>query len=135
MPPHPLPFSLPPLTPPQVFVTPLSRRKYDDAGKIKLDLADQVAATIIAANAIDARYIDLNKGSVAYLEAIGLENATKYNLVEGDFTHLNAAGSVVFGNLVSGLLGELGKEFSAYTVEDAEIAAAIKAGEFILPSV
>ena len=72
---------------------------------------------------------------MAYLEAIGLENATKYNLVEGDFTHLNAVGSVVFGNLVSGLLGKLGKQFSAYTVEDTEIAAAIKAGEFILPSV
>ncbi|OBT63684.1 hypothetical protein VE03_06178 [Pseudogymnoascus sp. 23342-1-I1] len=118
-----------------VFVTPLSRRKYDDDGKIILDLADQVAATIVAANAINARYIDLNAGSVAYLEAIGLENATQYNLVEGDFTHLNAAGSVVFGNLVSGLLGKLGKRFSKYTVEDAEIAAAIAAGEFILPSV
>lgn len=41
---------------------------------------------------------------------------------------------MVFGNLVSGLLGELGEAFSAYTVEDAEIAAAIAAGEFILPS-
>lgn len=72
---------------------------------------------------------------MAYLEAIGLENATQYNLVEGDFTHLNAAGSVVFGNIVSGLLGELGEQFSKYTVEDAEIAAAVAAGEFILPSV
>ncbi|KFY40160.1 hypothetical protein V494_03633 [Pseudogymnoascus sp. VKM F-4513 (FW-928)] len=118
-----------------VFVTPLSRRKYDSAGKIKLDLADQVAATIVAANAISASYIDLNKGSVAYLEAIGLENATKYNLAADDFTHLNAAGSVVFGNLVSGLLGDLGEQFSAYTVEDATIKAAIESGTFILPSV
>ena len=105
------------------------------SGTIKLDLADQVAATIVAAGSIKARYIDLNKGSVTYLEAIGLENATKYNLNADDFTHLNAAGSVVFGNLVSGLLGRLGKQFREYTVEDATIAAAIAAGEFILPSV
>lgn len=94
-----------------------------------------MAATIVAAKAIKASYIDLNKASVAYLEAIGLENATLYNLVEGDFTHLNAAGSVVFGNIVSGLLGKLGKEFRKYTVEDAKIAAAVRAGKFILPSV
>ncbi|KFY57740.1 hypothetical protein V497_05316 [Pseudogymnoascus sp. VKM F-4516 (FW-969)] len=118
-----------------IFVTPLSRRKYNSDGTIKLDLADQVAATIVAANAIGAKYIDLNKGSVAYLEAIGLENATKYNLVEGDFTHLNAAGSKVFGNLVSGLIGALGSQFSAYTIEDATIKAAIASGTFILPSV
>ncbi|OBT39435.1 hypothetical protein VE00_09837 [Pseudogymnoascus sp. WSF 3629] len=118
-----------------VFVTPLSRRNYDANGKIILNLADQVAATIVAAKAISANYIDLNKASVAYLEAIGLADATKYNLVTGDFTHLNAAGSVVFGNLVSGLLGKLGHEFKAYTVEDKAIKAAIKAGKFILPAV
>ena len=72
---------------------------------------------------------------MAYLEAIGLADATKYNLVTGDFTHLNAAGSVVFGNLVSGLLGKLGHEFKAYTVEDKAIKAAIAAGKFILPTV
>jgi hypothetical protein len=46
---------------------------------------------------------------------------------------LNAAGSKVFGNLVSGLIGALGSQFSAYTVEDATIKAAIASGTFILP--
>ncbi|OBT56496.1 hypothetical protein VE04_03159 [Pseudogymnoascus sp. 24MN13] len=90
--------------------------------QIILNLADQVAATIVAAKAIGAQYIDLNKGSVAYLEAIGLADATKYNLVEGDFTNLKRRGVWCLGTWT-------------YTVEDKTIKAAIAAGKFILPSV
>ena len=73
---------------------------------------------------------------MAYLNAIGLSDATEYNLNPTDFTHLNAAGSVVFGNMVSVLLnGESSADFAQWTVPDATIAQDIANGIFVLPSV
>ncbi|RAK82132.1 SGNH hydrolase [Aspergillus fijiensis CBS 313.89] len=91
-----------------ILVTPLSRRGYDNSTGTPLvveNLADQRAATIAAAQATGARWIDLNAASTRYLNAIGPADAWTYNLVADDQTHLNAQGSVVFGGLVAELIG------------------------------
>ncbi|KFY89760.1 hypothetical protein V500_05508 [Pseudogymnoascus sp. VKM F-4518 (FW-2643)] len=116
-----------------VITTSLTRRTFDSNGVVE-NLAEHSAAAITAAGNIGAVYIDLNKASTAYVNAIGKANAALYNLSEKDYTHLNTAGGVVFGNLVSVLLNGLDKaDIAASTVPDGDIAAAIAAGEFILP--
>lgn len=119
-----------------ILVTPLSRRKYSN-GSISPDLAVQVTATIEVAKSIDAAIIDLNAASMKYLNAVGETDARKYDLKDGDQTHLNAAGSVVFGNMVAGLIAgsEVGGEVKGYLSEDAMVKEAIQSGKFILPVV
>jgi hypothetical protein len=48
--------------------------------------------------------LDLNAASLAYVDAIGKDAAEKYALKDGDETHLNAWGSIVFGRMVADLL-------------------------------
>jgi hypothetical protein len=121
-------------------VTPISRRNFNTTtGRVIQDLAPQAALTIAAANAIGAAYIDLNKASTAYLNSIGNSNAQLFNRIPGDATHLNVAGDVLFGNMVSMLVGEAvtslhGYSLTPYTHPNATIAAAIKSGTFLLPS-
>ncbi|KAF4549883.1 Hypothetical protein D9617_19g101880 [Elsinoe fawcettii] len=121
-----------PATP--VLVTSLSRRSYKD-GKVVLNLADVVAATKQAATNSGAKIIDLNAASTAYLNAIGEEDAHKYNLNPTDNTHLNSQGSVVFGTIVAGLLDEAVPEVKKYVKPVRAIADAVKKGQFILPTV
>ncbi|EUC28923.1 carbohydrate esterase family 12 protein [Bipolaris zeicola 26-R-13] len=89
-----------------ILVTPLSRRNFDSAGRIKEDLADMAAATLKVAKQIGAQYIDLNAASTKYLNAIGPDKAHTYNLSPSDNTHLNDGGSIVFGNMVALLMNE-----------------------------
>jgi hypothetical protein len=74
-----------------------------------------------------------------YLNRIGSNNSKLYSLVPGDVTHLNAAGGMVFGNLVSGLLvhevgNRCGFEIGGSTWPNETIWGAIVRGEFILPT-
>jgi hypothetical protein len=88
----------------KILVTPISRRNFNSSGRVVEDLADQRAATIAVAKSIGISYIDLNEASTKYLDAIGSANAATFNRIPTDFTHLNPAGSVVFGDMVSFLL-------------------------------
>ncbi|KAJ5407673.1 hypothetical protein N7509_001556 [Penicillium cosmopolitanum] len=91
-----------------ILVTPLSRRNYDNSTgtpKIIESLSNETAATITAAHNTRASFINLNKASTDYLNAIGPQNAYTYNLNADDYTHLNVEGSIVFGGIVAELIG------------------------------
>ena len=95
-------------------------------------------ATIAAAQASKSDYIDLNQASTAYLNAIGQTNAWTYNLNADDHTHLNVAGSVVFGNMVSWLIGSIagdGTTLKTYTVPNATMVKNFQSGTYFYPSV
>lgn len=90
-----------------ILVTPLSRRNYHNSTgtpRIVMSLANETISTIIAAHRSHAAYIDLNKASTQYLNAIGPENAFTYNLKPTDYTHLNLPGSTLFGGIVGELI-------------------------------
>lgn len=97
----------------------------------------QVASTIKVAGETGSKYIDLNKESMAYLNAIGQDAAWQYNLLPADRTHLNYPGSVVFGNLVASLIvkANVGKGVKKYFDLDKTIIKAIDKGVFIFPNV
>ncbi|KAH6678733.1 carbohydrate esterase family 12 protein [Halenospora varia] len=121
-----------------ILVTSLSRRNYNSSGLVTEDLAPQRAATIAAATSMNISYIDLNAASIKYLNSIGSAKADTYNLVPTDRTHLNAAGSVVFGAMVSWLLETTikeGRDIADYTKANRTVLDAVKAGTYILPTV
>lgn len=119
-----------------ILVTSLSRRSWSTStGQVALNLAVQVNATLRVAAATGAAFIDLNKYSTAYLNAIGQDNAWTYNLNPTDRTHLNWVGSVVFGNLVGNLIEEssIRKKVEDWIRLDKKVVKALKAGVYIFP--
>ncbi|KAH8880828.1 SGNH hydrolase [Thozetella sp. PMI_491] len=86
-----------------IIVTSLTRRTFN--GTVLVDsLTDVVTAARAAAGSANVALLDLNAASYKYVSAIGQAAADKYDLVEGDRTHLNDWGSVVFGRIVADLL-------------------------------
>ena len=79
----------------------------------------------------------MNEASTKYLDAIGLADATTYNRITGDFTHLNPTGSIVFGAMVSWLLTtttSVGEMLEPYTHPNHAVVDAIEDGVYIYPS-
>jgi len=88
-----------------ILISPLTRRSFS-GGKVVENLADEanVVRAVAAATTNKARFIDLNKASTDYVNAIGQDAAWAYNYMGTDKTHLNLWGTIVFGRLVSDLL-------------------------------
>lgn len=119
-----------------ILVTSISRRRFNNStGKVVENLADVTAAAKEAAVESKADIIDLNAASTKYLNAIGADNAATYNLNPTDFTHLNAQGSVVFGNLVAQLVDAEVPEVGKYVVPVKKITTALNQGKYIFPAV
>lgn len=87
-----------------VLVTPLSRRNYNANGTINDSLGPWAEYVREVAAETNTDTIDLWAASIDYLEKIGPTAAQRMNLNPTDTTHLNVAGSVVFGRMVSDLL-------------------------------
>jgi lysophospholipase L1-like esterase len=118
-----------------ILVTSLSRRKYKSStGLISPDLVEVVAATLSVASGLGAAYIDLNKESMAYLNAVGAVNGVKYNRISTDYTHLSPAAGVVFGNMVAELIlkSAVGTAVKSYISPNATIVNDIAAGVFVI---
>ncbi|KAF3047510.1 hypothetical protein E8E12_009614 [Didymella heteroderae] len=119
-----------------ILVTSISRRRFSNStGTVVENLADVTAAAKEAATKSKAGVIDLNAASTKYLNAIGADNAATYNLNPTDFTHLNAEGSVVFGNLVAQLIDAEVPEVKKYVVPVNKIAKALDQEKYIFPAV
>ncbi|KAL4804165.1 SGNH hydrolase-type esterase domain-containing protein [Aspergillus unguis] len=116
-----------------IFLTSLTRRNFESDGTVTDDLANVVELTKQAAEQTGALIADLNAASREYVEAIGEENAHTYNLSEDDNTHLNEEGAVVFAGIVGMLLKDLNQDFDQYISIDADLVAAVEAGEYYFP--
>jgi hypothetical protein len=93
------------------------------------NLANETAATIEVAEANGLHWVDLNQASTAYVNEIGQAAADGYNLAQGDRTHVNAWGGVVFARVVSDLLvGKYGGEFGGVTVGNETLSRLIAGG-------
>jgi len=89
----------------QILLSSLTRRNFSPTNNSVDDsLYHERLATQAAAKATGTRFLDLNAASMAFINSVGRGVADKYNLEDGDRTHLNAHGSVVFGRMVADLL-------------------------------
>ncbi|KAK4499310.1 hypothetical protein PRZ48_009823 [Zasmidium cellare] len=117
-----------------ILITSLTRRVFSGSPPLIVQsLANERAATISVAEAKNAKLIDLNIASEDYCNAIGPEASWRYNLFnatrQGDTTHLNEWGGIVFGRLVSDLLvGGFGEEFGKWTVANETLSALLREG-------
>ncbi|KAF2134676.1 carbohydrate esterase family 12 protein [Dothidotthia symphoricarpi CBS 119687] len=114
-----------------ILLTPLTRRAFNSTtGKVIENLSVERAATIEVAEANDVHWIDLNRASTDYVNAIGQKAADMYNLASGDRTHVNVWGGVVFSRIVSDLLVEkYAGEFEGATVKNETLSALIADGK------
>ena len=103
-----------------VIVSPMERRSFDDAGKVKHSLADFAEGARQAAKEIDAPFIDLNAISVPYyefLEAKGKEVSRKA-FAGQDNTHHNNYGSYELAKAIAQGLRDAKVEVAKYLRPD-----------------
>lgn len=113
----------------QIIITSLTRRTFED-GEVIQNLADWRVEAINAAKAVGIQYLDLNIASTDYINAIGEENGATYDFSEGDRTHLNPAGEIVFGRMVADLLLEARSDLAEYITPNEALSEKIAAGEY-----
>ena len=110
-----------------VLVTPLTRRYYGADGRIHSDLLAHSEAMKKVAAEEHAPLIDLQADSIAYLDkltetqanALGITKKDAEDNTIPDKTHLNAAGSYVFGRIVAVDLGKAVPELAKYVRPEA----------------
>lgn len=76
-----------------------------------IGLTSRLQATTAVAKFLRAGLVDLNRASTDILNKIGPVNATLFNLIPADYTHLNEFGQSVFGSVVSSLFDHLEGEY------------------------
>jgi lysophospholipase L1-like esterase len=112
-----------------MILTSLTRRTFTN-GILDDSLANVAEAAKKAAAAVGVTMLDLNAASRKYVQAIGSSNADKYNLAQGDRTHLNEHGTVVFGRMVADLIVGWKPALSAYITPDAALSKKIQQGVY-----
>ena len=111
-----------------ILLTPLTRRVFSGS-KVVQSLAEQRTATVAVAEANSVKFADLNIASENYVNAIGKTAASKYNLADGDWTHLNEWGGVVFARIVSDIIVAKYPEVEFAVKKNETLSALIKAGK------
>jgi lysophospholipase L1-like esterase len=112
-----------------IILTSLTRRTFKN-GQLDDSLANVAEAAKKAATAVGVTLLDLNAASKKYVQAIGQSNADKYNLADGDRTHLNEHGTVVFGRMVADLIVGWKSPLSTYITPDAALSEKITQGVY-----
>jgi lysophospholipase L1-like esterase len=105
-----------------VLVTPLTRRYFESDGKIHSDLGEYSEAMRGVAREMKVPLIELQNESIAYLDNLGEAAGNKLAITKKDNdgktifdkTHLNWAGSYVFGRMVAVDLGKEVPELRKY---------------------
>ncbi|RFN54333.1 rhamnogalacturonan acetylesterase rhgt [Fusarium flagelliforme] len=108
-----------------IIITSLTRRTFKD-GSVVENLMKERDAAIAVANKAGVQYLDLNTASTKYINAIGQENADKYNEIEGDRTHLNFSGKIVFGRMVADMLVQKRRDLARYIRSNKKLTKLIK---------
>jgi lysophospholipase L1-like esterase len=105
-----------------VLVTPITRRYFGSDGKIHSDLGEYSEAMRGVARDMKVPLIELQNESIAYLDKIGEPAGNKLAMTKKDNngktifdkTHLDWAGSFVFGRMVAVDLGKAVPELAMY---------------------
>jgi len=105
-----------------VLITPLTRQYFEPDGKIHSDQTEHSQTMRRVAAEMKVPLIELQNESIAYLEKTGEEAGHKYEITKKDSsgatiydkTHLNWAGSYVFGRMVAVGLGNAVPELKKY---------------------
>jgi lysophospholipase L1-like esterase len=108
-----------------VLCTPLTRRYFGPDGKIHSDLTEYSDAMRSVAKEMKTPLIDLQTDSIAYLDKVGEAEGNKLAITKKDDagktifdkTHLDWAGSYVFGRMVAVDLGKAVPKLHQYVLK------------------
>jgi lysophospholipase L1-like esterase len=112
-----------------VLCTPLTRRYFEADGKVHSDLLAHAATMTKVAAEMKVPLIDLQGESIAYLDKIGEIEGNKLAITKKDEagktifdkTHLDWAGSYVFGRMVAVDLGNVVPAMKPYVLKQAAV--------------
>ena len=110
-----------------VLCTPLTRRFFQEDGKVHSNLLEYSATMRKVAAEMKVPLIDLQAESIAYLDKVGLEESHRLSITKKDAdgktifdeTHLDWAGSYVFGRMVAVDLGKVVPAMKEYVLKTA----------------
>jgi len=110
-----------------VLCTPLTRRYFENDGKIHSDLTEYSEAMRGVAREMKTPLIELQNDSISYLDKVGEAEGNKLAITKKDNdgktipdkTHLNWAGSYVFGRMVAVDLGKAVPALGKYVRPEA----------------
>jgi len=124
-----------------VLCTPLTRRYFESDGKIHSDLTEYSEAMRGVAADMKTPLIELQNESIAYLDKVGEAEGSRLAITKKDNdgktipdkTHLNWAGSYVFGRMVAVDLGKAVPALAKYVRPQAAVLpeAGVKAMKII----
>lgn len=109
-----------------ILVTPLTRRYFGADGRVHSDLSEFAAATASVATEKNVPLIDLHSLSIALLDRYGPSVSPALGPLKTDGTldktHLNDAGSALFGSLMAAELRKAAPDLAA-SIRDAALPA------------
>ncbi|KAL6857785.1 hypothetical protein ACO1O0_005228 [Amphichorda felina] len=111
-----------------ILISSLTRRTFESDNNVAQSLEIERLIAIVAAAETGSAYLDLNRASTDYVNAIGEGASHEYNYEEGDNTHLNEHGGVVFGRMVADLLLRREECLGQYITPDEELSDKIWSG-------
>jgi len=104
-----------------VIVSPMERRTFDEAGKVKPTLGDYAEAARRSARELGVAFIDLNAMSKPFYEALGPEKSARAFAAPGgkvDNTHHNNYGSYELAKCIVQAIREQKLPIAQYVVDD-----------------
>jgi lysophospholipase L1-like esterase len=112
-----------------VLCTPLTRRYFEADGKVHSDLLAHAATMTKVATEMKVPLIDLQDESIAYLDKVGEAEGNKLAITKKDDagktifdkTHLDWAGSYIFGRMVAVDLGKAVPAMKQYVLKQPAV--------------
>lgn len=104
-----------------VIVSPMERRAFDDAGKVRASLTDYATAARQSAQELGVAFIDLNAMSIRLYEALGPEKSARAFAAPGgkvDNTHHNNFGSYELAQCILQAIREQKLPLARFIVDD-----------------
>jgi pectinesterase len=97
-----------------IVVSSVTRRTFDENGKIKSTLTPWAEAARAVAKDAGVPFIDLHTISVAYHDGIGRDASMAFNPKPGDVTHFNPQGAAAIADLIIRELATVSPDLASY---------------------
>ena len=97
-----------------IIVSSVTRRKFDEKGKIKSSLTPWAEAAKSVAAESKVPFVDLHAASIDYHNRIGSDVSMSFNPKEGDTTHFNQKGAEAIVDLILKELKSVAGNLAAY---------------------
>ena len=97
-----------------ILISSVTRRKFDERGKIKSTLTPWAEASKAVAAELKVPFLDLHAASIDYHDRIGSEASMGFNPKPGDTTHFNTKGADAITDLIVHELKQSVKDLAGY---------------------